>query len=60
MRYSLRDAVTIDGHHNGRIVGVSSRDFNVEMEDGRIRANVEAERIAPRAAVRAVRSKANA
>jgi len=52
---NLRDAVTLDGQHAGRIVGKSCRDYNVELADGTIKANVEPDRLAPRANIKVVR-----
>lgn len=55
MIYHLRDTITLDGLHPGRIVGKSSEDYNVELDNGMIKANVEPDRIKPRdAAVRRV------
>ncbi len=51
---NLRDTVTLDGQHAGIIVGKSARDYNVELADGTIKANVEPDRIKLRAAVRRV------
>ena len=42
---NLRDHITLDGRHPGRIVGVSIRDYNVELADGSIEANVKPSRI---------------
>jgi len=52
--YHLRDTITLDGLHPGRIVGKSHADYNVELADGTIKANVEPDRIKLRAAVRRV------
>lgn len=53
MTYALRDAITLDGIRPGRIVGKSALDFNVELDNGAIKANVEADRLKPRAVARA-------
>lgn len=53
---NLRDPVTLDGLRAGRIVGKSYADYNVELSDGTIEANVKADRLKPRAAVEAVRA----
>lgn len=52
---NLRDPVTLDGKHEARIVGKSHLDYNVELADGTIKANVEPYRLIPRAAVKIVR-----
>ncbi len=51
---NLRDTVTLDGQHAG-IIGKSCRDYNVELADGTIKANVEPERLAPRTNIKVVR-----
>ena len=53
---NLRDPGTLDGLRAGRIVGKSNADYNVEMADGSIEANVNDDRLKPRVAVEALRA----